>query len=92
MSWVFIGLIGALTGWLMGQFVTGSRQSIAVDLIAGAIGAWVTVVLSRLVVPVTASGPLMSAIVAVIGAIVMLFVMNRFLRDKLMPASRPSRR
>ncbi len=91
MSWVFIGLIGALTGWLVRQFVTGSRRAIAVDLIAGAIGAWVTVVLSRVVVPVTASGPLMSAIVAVIGAIVMLIVVDRFLRDKLMFASRPRR-
>ncbi len=92
MSWVFIGLVGALTGWLVGQFLTGSRQAIAVDLLAGAIGAWVTVVLSRVVAPVTASEPLMSAIVAVIGAIITLFVMNRFLRDKLMSASGPSRR
>ncbi|HSP14795.1 MAG TPA: GlsB/YeaQ/YmgE family stress response membrane protein [Thermoanaerobaculia bacterium] len=91
MSYVFIGLIGALTGWVVGQFVTGSRQAIAIDMMAGAVGAWVTVVLCRVVIP-TAGGPLMSAIVAVIGAVVTLFVMNRFLRRKLMTASRVQRR
>jgi uncharacterized membrane protein YeaQ/YmgE (transglycosylase-associated protein family) len=92
MSYVLIGLIGALTGGVIGYFVTGSRQAIAVDLICGAIGAWVMVVLCRVVAPVPATGPLMSAIAAVIGATVTLFAMNRFLRGKVTSASRGSRR
>jgi uncharacterized membrane protein YeaQ/YmgE (transglycosylase-associated protein family) len=88
MSDVYIGLIGALTGFLMGQFVTGSRQAIVIDVIAGAIAAWVTVVLCRAVLPVAAGQPLMSAIVAAIGAIIILLVMNRFLRSKLLSSRR----
>ncbi len=88
MSDVYIGLIGAFTGFVMGRFVTGSRQAIVVDVIAGAIAAWVTVVLCRVALPVAAGEPLMSAIVAVIGAIVILLIMNRFLRGKLMSSRR----
>ena len=88
MSDVYIGLIGALTGFVMGQFVTGSRQAIVVDVIAGAIAAWVTVVLCRVILPVAAGEPLMSAILAVIGAIVTLFIMNRFLRGNVMSSRR----
>ena len=91
-SYLWIGLIGAVTGLAVGRFVTGSNQAIGVDLIAGAIAAWCAVVLSRLVVPDTAEGFLMSAIVAVTGAIVMLFVMNRFMRAKLLAPPRMSRR
>jgi uncharacterized membrane protein YeaQ/YmgE (transglycosylase-associated protein family) len=83
MSYVLIGIIGALTGWVVGTFVIGRRQAVAVDMFVGAIAAWVTVVLCRVAFPITASEPLISAIVAAIGAIVMLFVMNRFLRTKL---------
>jgi len=78
MSYVWVGLIGAVAGLVTGQFVTGSRNGVIVDLLAGAIGAWVAVVLSRIFAPVAGDSILMSAIVAVIGAIVMLFVMYRF--------------
>ena len=92
MSDVYIGLIGALIGFVMGQFVMSSRQAIAVDMIAGAIAAWVAVVLSRVVFPVAASQPLMSAIVAVIGAILILLIMNRYLKAKLMSSRRQAPR
>ena len=92
MSFVFVGLIGAVTGLLAGVFLTGSREEIVVDMIAGAVGAWVTVVLCRVILPEIAGGAWMSAIVGVIGAIVMLFAMNRFLGGKLMSASWRRRR
>ena len=88
MSYVWVGLIGAVTGLLTGQFVTGSRQGIIVDFVAGAIGGWVAVVLSRIVAPVTGDSILMSAIVAVIGAIVVLFVMYRFVRTATAASAR----
>jgi uncharacterized membrane protein YeaQ/YmgE (transglycosylase-associated protein family) len=92
MSYVLIGLIGAATGWVMGQFVTGSRQAIAIDVIAGAIGAWLTVLLCRAVIPVMAGNSWISAIAAVTGAVVTLLVLSRFLREKLMNSSRGQRR
>ena len=88
MSDVYIGLIGAVIGFVMGQFVTGSRQAIVIDVFAGAIAAWITVVLCRVVVPVAANEPVMTVIVAVAGAVVILLVMNRFLREKLLSSRR----
>lgn len=80
MSYLWIGVIGALSGWVAGQLVIGSRQGIAVDVLAGAIGAWLAVVASRLVVPGAGEGVTISAVVAVGGAILTLFAMNRFMR------------
>ena len=72
--------------------MTGSNQSIAVDLIVGAIAAWIAVVLARVFAPVSAEGLLMSAVVAVVGSSVMLFMMNRFMRTGLVRPSRMRRR
>lgn len=80
MSYVWVGLIGAVAGMLAGQFLVGSRHGVFIDFFAGAIGAWIAVVLSRIFAPVSGDSVLMSAIVAVTGAIVMLFVMYRFVR------------
>ena len=88
MSDVYIGLIGALIGFVMGQFVIGSRRAIAVDVIVGAIAAWVSVVLARVILPVAAGRPLMSGIVAAVGAIVVLLIMNRFLKVTPMSSRR----
>ena len=92
MSYLWIGLIGAISGGLAGQFVTGSRQRIVVDVVAGAIAAWLAVVLVRAVVPVAGSGFLISAIVSVTGAILMLFAMNRFMRATVISLPRSRRR
>ena len=88
MSYLYIALIGGVTGGLVGYFVTGSREAMVVDLIAGAIGAWIMVVLCRVIAPAVASGTLISVIAAVTGAIITLFLMNRLLRGKLMSRSR----
>ena len=92
MSYLWIGLIGALSGWLAGQVVTGSRQRIVVDVIAGAVGAWLAVALSRIVVPEAGNGVPMSVIVAVFGAIFILFAMNRFMRATVISLPRSRRR
>lgn len=92
MSYPWIGLIGAVTGWVVGRYGTGSRQHMAVDAIGGAIGAWLLVVLARVVVPETGRGSIVSAIVAIAGAIVMLFVMNRFMRATVISLPRSRRR
>lgn len=92
MSPLWIGLIGATVGLMVGYFVTRSRQGVVIDLIAGAIGAWLAVLLSRVVVPVMGNGVVMSSIVAVIGALVMLLLMKRFMRARLTAAPRSRRR
>ena len=79
-------LLGSALGWqgagrqLLGHSLMPYLAArVAAALVLGAIGAWVAVVLSRIFAPVSGDSTLMSAIVAVIGAIVMLFVMYRFM-------------
>lgn len=91
-SYLWIGMLGAVAGWLAGYFVTGSRQGLVIDVISGAVGAWLAVVLSRVVAPEIAAGFVVSVIVAVTGAILTLFAMNRFMGASLMNAPRSHRR
>jgi len=92
MFYLLIGVIGALAGWVTGQTLKGSDQAVGVDITAGALGAWVAVVLSRAVGPAAASGALTSIIVAVIGATLTLYAMRRFMKTKVVPVARPRRR
>lgn len=92
MSPLWIALIGAASGLLVGAFVTGSRQWVVVDVIAGVIGAWLAVLLSRAVVPVAGNGIVLSSIMAIVGALVALIAMNRFLKGTLIGETRPRRR
>lgn len=90
MSALWIGLIGAITGLLVGEFVTASRQWVVIDVTAGAIGAWLTVLMSRIALPFMGDGIVMSSVMAVVGALITLILMNRFLRGTLLatPGSR----
>ncbi|MGZ4778799.1 MAG: GlsB/YeaQ/YmgE family stress response membrane protein [Thermoanaerobaculia bacterium] len=92
MSYMFIVVIGAVAGWVAGQYVKGSEMGIGIDFAAGAVGAIVAVALSRLLGPAGASGLLMSAIIAIIGAVGSLFLMRRVMKARMVPATRPRRR
>ena len=92
MSYLFIIIIGAVIGFVAGQYVKGSELGPVPDIGAGAIGAFVAVLLSRLVGPAGASGFVVSFAVSVIGAIALLYVMRRFMKEKPLPAARVRRR
>ncbi len=92
MSYLFIVVIGALVGFVAGQYLKGSEHGSGIDALLGAIGGCLAVVLSRVVGPAAAAGWVMSAIVAVIGAVVTLFVMRQFMKSKPVPATRSRRR
>jgi uncharacterized membrane protein YeaQ/YmgE (transglycosylase-associated protein family) len=91
MSYMFIVVIGAVAGWLAGQYFKGSEAGIGIDFLAGAIGAVVFVVISR-VVSDGASGMLMSVLVAIAGATLALYGMRRYMKAQLVPAPRARRR
>jgi uncharacterized membrane protein YeaQ/YmgE (transglycosylase-associated protein family) len=91
MSYLFIVVIGAVAGWVAGQYMKGSEHGVGIDIAAGGIGAVVIVLLSRMVGPAAAGGFVMSAIVAVIGAIASLYGMRRFMRASLVPTPRRRR-
>jgi uncharacterized membrane protein YeaQ/YmgE (transglycosylase-associated protein family) len=85
-------VIGAIAGWIAGQYLKGSEAGVGIDLAAGAAGAIVMVFLVRVVGPEGASGFVMSGIVALIGAIGSLYAMRRVMKAKAVPAPRARRR
>lgn len=91
MSYLFIVIIGAIVGYVAGQYLKGSELGSFPDIAAGAIGAGVAVLLARLVGPEAASGFLISALVATLGAFGMLYGMRHFTKEAPVPVRRPRR-
>ena len=85
MSYLFVFIIGAISGWIAGQYVKGSELGTMPDVIAGAVGAAALVLFIRLVGPETATGFVMSAIVAIIGGIAALFAMRHAMKESPAP-------
>lgn len=92
MTYMFVVIIGAVAGWVAGQYIKQEDHAIALDFAAGAIGAGVAVLLSRMVGPVAASGLVVSAIVAIVGGVGGLYGMRRFMKATALPAPPPPRR
>ncbi len=92
MSYLIIVVIGAIVGYIAGQYLKGSEHGAGVDVLAGAVGACLAVLLSRMVGPAAAAGLVMSAIVAGIGAFATLYGTRQFMKAKAVPAPRAGRR
>jgi uncharacterized membrane protein YeaQ/YmgE (transglycosylase-associated protein family) len=91
MSYLLVIIIGAVIGFIAGQYIKGNEHGPAVDLIGGGVGACVAVLLSRIVMT-AASGMVMSVIVTIIGSVLTLFIARQVLKTKDVPAPRTSRR
>ncbi len=91
MSYLFVVVIGTVAGWLAGQQFKGSELPVTVDLAAGALGAVVVVLLSRMVGPPAAGGYLVSTLAAIIGAVSFLLIQRRVMKEKAV-AVKPRRR
>jgi len=92
MNYLFIVVIGAMVGFIAGQYLKGSEHGAGIDVAAGAVGGFLAVFLSRVVGPAAAAGLFMSAIVAIIGAVAALYVTRQFIKPKAVPAPRTGRR
>lgn len=92
MSYLIIVVIGAVVGFVVGQNLKGSEHGVAIDALAGAVGGFLAVLLSRIVGPAAASGLFVSVIVAIIGAVAALYGTRRYLKSKLVPVRRARRR
>lgn len=70
-------IIGAIAGWLAGQFMKGSGFGLLGDIIVGVIGALIGGWLfGQLHLPIP-GGPLIgSLIVAFVGAVILLFLVR----------------
>ncbi|HVS31205.1 MAG TPA: GlsB/YeaQ/YmgE family stress response membrane protein [Thermoanaerobaculia bacterium] len=85
MSYLFIVVIGAVVGWIAGQQIKGSELGVGVDLAAGAAGACLAVLLSRLVGPAAVAGLMLSAIIAILGGVGGLYAMRKFMKSREVP-------
>jgi uncharacterized membrane protein YeaQ/YmgE (transglycosylase-associated protein family) len=92
MSYLIIVIIGAVVGFIAGQYMKGSEHGSALDAGVGALGGCVFVVLSRMVGPAGATGWFMSTIVTIIGAVLTLFIMRQVMIRKAVEVPKPRRR
>ncbi len=92
MSYLLIVVIGTVAGWVGGQFLKGNEEGIMIDLIAGAVGAVVVVLIARAVGSAAMSGYTISTVLAIAGAFGSLYATRRFMKARLVPAPRPRRR
>jgi uncharacterized membrane protein YeaQ/YmgE (transglycosylase-associated protein family) len=75
MHLVWFLLVGLIAGWLAGKLTKGSGFGVLGDIVIGVIGAFIGGFLFRLV-GIWAGGTIGSIIVATVGAIVLIYVVN----------------
>jgi uncharacterized membrane protein YeaQ/YmgE (transglycosylase-associated protein family) len=93
MSYLLIVIIGAIVGFIAGQYLKGSEHGRGIDALAGALGGCVFIFLSRAVGPAALStGWFMSTVVTAVGAVVTLFILRQVMIRKTVVAPKPRRR
>jgi uncharacterized membrane protein YeaQ/YmgE (transglycosylase-associated protein family) len=78
MGLLWFVIIGAIAGWLAGQFMKGSGFGLLGDIIVGVIGAFIGGYLFSAAGVELGGGLIGSLIVAFLGAVVLLFVVRLF--------------
>ncbi len=78
MALLWFVVIGAIAGWLAGQFMKGNGFGLVGDIIVGVIGSFIGAFLFRSVGSNLGGGLIGSLIVAFVGAVVLLFVVRLF--------------
>jgi uncharacterized membrane protein YeaQ/YmgE (transglycosylase-associated protein family) len=78
MELIWFLIIGAIAGWLAGQFMKGSGFGLLGDIVVGVIGAFLGGYLFRLAGVSLGGGLIGAIVVAFIGAIVLLFLVRLF--------------
>jgi uncharacterized membrane protein YeaQ/YmgE (transglycosylase-associated protein family) len=73
-------IIGAIAGWLAGQFVKGGGFGIIGDIVVGIVGALIGGWLAGVLGISIGSGFIASIITAVIGAVILLVILRAIKR------------
>jgi len=76
MDLIWFIVIGAVAGWLAGQFMKGHGFGLVGDIIVGVIGAFLGAYLFRISGIALGGGLVGSLIVAFVGAVVLLFIVR----------------
>jgi uncharacterized membrane protein YeaQ/YmgE (transglycosylase-associated protein family) len=77
MSILYFALVGLAAGWLAGKVMQSNTPSLVTDLIVGVIGAVLGGFLFGLL-GLTAVGMIGDLVTALVGAIVLIFLLRRF--------------
>lgn len=78
MGLLWFVIIGAIAGWLAGQFMKGNGFGLLGDIIVGVIGAFIGGYVFRALGLHLGGGFIGSLIVAFVGAVILLFVVRLF--------------
>lgn len=78
MTLLWFVIIGAIAGWLAGQFMRGNGFGLLGDIVVGVIGSFLGSWLFGATGIAIGGGLLGSLIVAFIGAVVLLFIVRLF--------------
>ena len=76
MGLLWFVIIGAIAGWLAGQFMRGRGFGLLGDIIVGVIGAFIGRYISQAAGLGLGHGLIGSLIVAFVGAIILLFIVR----------------
>ncbi len=83
-SWVAYIIIGAIAGWLAGKIVKGGGSGILMNIVIGIVGGFIGgMLLSWLGVDVEAGRRWFTFFVALLGAVILLWVVGLFRKTKI---------
>jgi uncharacterized membrane protein YeaQ/YmgE (transglycosylase-associated protein family) len=69
-------IVGAIAGWLAGQFMKGGGFGLVGDIIVGIVGAFIGGFLFGIIMPGSSAGLIGSIIVAFIGACILVAIVR----------------
>jgi uncharacterized membrane protein YeaQ/YmgE (transglycosylase-associated protein family) len=75
-------VVGAIAGWLAGQFMKGGGYGLIGDIIVGIIGAFVGGFIFSIVLPGSSVGLIGSIVVAFIGAVILIALVRAVSRGR----------
>ncbi len=82
-------IVGAIAGWLAGVIVRGFGfgliGNIIIGIVGGLLGGWLLGPVLGIGTPNTGSGTLNYILTALIGAVVLLFIVSLFNRRRALP-------
>jgi uncharacterized membrane protein YeaQ/YmgE (transglycosylase-associated protein family) len=71
---IYILLVGLVAGWAAGKIMKGSGYGVLMDIVLGIVGAIIGSWIMRLLGFYTTGGLLPNILVAILGAVVVVFV------------------
>lgn len=82
-GWIGYIIIGAIAGWIAGKLVKGSGSGILMNIVVGIVGALIGGFLLSFVVDTAGGGWWFTLFTAVLGSVILLWIVGKFQRNKV---------